>query len=60
MVIVVENGTAIAGYVEIRPAVIVKVSYGDALAVMSFTPDSGFFGDVGEGAVAVVVIKRRA
>ena len=59
-IIVIENGAAIAGHVKIRVAVVVVVSDGDALPVVSRAADAGLFGDVGKGSVAVVVIQRRA
>jgi len=55
---VIKNGAAITGNVEIGVAIVVVITHGDALAVMIFGRDTGFFSDVGEGAVTVVVIER--
>ncbi len=57
-VVVIENGAAIAGHIQIGIAVIVEVADGNALAVMAFTADAGFLGDIGESSVAVVVVER--
>ena len=39
-VVVIKNGVSIAGDVEIREPVIVKIADGDSLAVMAFTSDA--------------------
>ena len=59
-VVVIEDGAAVASHVEIGIAVVVEVADGDSLAVVAFAADAGFFSDVGESSVAVVVIKRAA
>ena len=56
----IENGTAVAGDIQIGIAIIVEVADSNALAVVAFTAHAGFFRDVGESSVAVVVIKRAA
>src|SRR5579863_2172427 len=58
-VVVVENGSAIAGDIEVGVTVVVIVANGDALAVMVFAADAGFFRHIGKRPVAVVAIKRR-
>src|SRR5258705_1680924 len=59
-IVAIEDAAAVSGHVDVREAVIVEVTDGDALAVMSFARESGFFGDIGEGAVAIVVVQRGA
>ena len=59
-VVVIENGAAVAGDVEIGIAVVIEIADRNALAVVSFAADAGFFGDVGKSSVAVVVIERGA
>ena len=59
-VIVVENGTAVAGHVKIRVAVIVEVPDGNALAVMSGSAHAGFLRDVGKRSITIIAVQRRA
>ena len=56
----IKNGVVIAGHVEIGIAIIIEVADSNSLAIMSFATHAGFFGDVGESPIAVVVIKRAA
>src|SRR5580704_104226 len=57
-VVVIENGAAVAGDVEIRIAVVVEIPHRHALAIVALATHAGLFGHVCEGAVSVVVIKR--
>src|SRR5579859_4668752 len=59
-VVVIEDGAPVAGDIEIRIAVVVKVTHGHPLAVKTLGAHSGFFRDVGKSAVAIVVIKSGA
>ena len=59
-VVVIKNGAAIAGDVQIRIAVIVEVTDRHSLTVVTFAADAGFLGDIGESSVAVVVVERAA
>src|SRR5713101_3531987 len=59
-IVVVENGAAVAGDVDVRVAIVVEVTDGHALAVMPFAADPRFFGDVAERTITVVVIQGAA
>src|SRR5579872_6561368 len=56
-IIVVENRAAITGDVQIRIAIVVEVTYGNTLTIVTFAPYSGLFRDVSESSIAVVVVK---
>src|SRR5262249_13762452 len=54
-----ETGCHVTGDIDVRPAVVVEVRRRDAEPIAATRPqDAGFFGDIGEGSVAVVVIKN--
>ena len=56
LVLIERTGGGVVGDVDVRPAVVVEVGGENAEAVGAVgAEDSGGFGDVGEGAVAVVV-----
>ena len=59
MVVAVENaGSAVAGDIDVGPAVVVEIESGNAEGVMAVgSVDVGFRGDVLERAVAAVVIE---
>src|SRR6266404_6711127 len=59
-VVVIEDAAAVPGYVDVGIIVIVEVTDGYALAIMSFASESSFSGDIGEGTVAIVVVQRGA
>src|SRR6266576_5294039 len=59
-IVVVKDPAPVSRDVKIGIAVVVKVANSNALAVVTFTADAGFFRDIGEGSIAVVVIKRTA
>src|ERR1017187_6707669 len=52
-IIVVKNGAAVSGHIQVGISIIIEVPDSHPLAVMSFAPHSGLFGDVGECSVAV-------
>ena len=56
-----QAGSGIAGHVDVRPAIVVEIRghHGEAEAAVRFA-DAGCGGDIGESAVAVVVIERVA
>ena len=58
MVVVVEAVLAEVGDVDVGPAIVVVVGDGYAYAP-AVVGDSGFIGDVGEGAVVIVVEESR-
>ena len=58
LVAVEGGGGGVVGDVDVGPAVVVEVGDGDGEGVgADGLPHAGFFGDVGEGAVAVVVVE---
>jgi len=58
-VLIERAGGGIVGDVNVRPAVIVEIGSEHAEAVGAVgVEDAGFFGDIGEGAVAIVVIEN--
>src|ERR1700675_5021819 len=57
-IVVVKDGAAVAGHVQIGIAIVIEVADGNPLTVMAFASYTGLFGDVGESPIAVVVIKR--
>src|SRR5882762_3985834 len=59
-VVVVKDGALIAGHVQTGVAVLVEVSDGDPLAIVSFATHACFVGDVGKRSIAVVVVERGA
>ena len=59
-IIVIENRAAITGDVQIRVSVVVEVADGNTLTIVTFAAYAGLFRDIGESAVAVVVVKSAA
>ena len=51
----VKAGGGIAGHVDVRPAVVIKIGCGHGESIGAARVDTGSFADVGEAAVAVVV-----
>ena len=58
-VVAVEDGAAVGGDEQIGEAVVIVIAHGHAHAEGA-SGDAGFFCDVGEGAVAIVFVKRVA
>jgi len=57
-VVVVEDGAAMAGDIQIGESIIVNITHRNALAVMAFSTDASFLAHVGEGSVTVIVVER--
>src|SRR5260370_31705532 len=59
LILIERAGGGIVGDVNVRPAVVVEIGgeHAEAVGAVGFE-DAGFFADVGEGAVAVVVIQN--
>ena len=58
-VVAVENAAPILGHVQVREAIGVVIADGDAHAITT-TSNTGRFGDIGEGTVAVIAVERVA
>src|SRR5579859_7706338 len=59
-IVVIKNRAPITGDIQIGIAIIVEVSDSHALAVVPFSANAGFLRHVGEGTIAVIVVKRAA
>src|SRR6266567_243676 len=58
-VVVVERVAAVAGDVYVLKAVVIEIADGDthSVAILRHAGEAGFFGDVGEGAIRVLMVE---